>query len=259
MSKELQRGEASDPDVRLLDPAAGPLNFVLEACRQAIDHYVARHGLVGVADLLRSHLLKHFQGIEILPWSHALGSLAAELFLVEQDYRRNPGEELRVDLADALAGPPRLAPATPGQEERRIAVVLGNPPFGQRSVPAGSWMEGLLRDYTRIDGERSSERGSKWLCDSSLHFLRLAQWTVEEAGAGILGLVLPHTLLEVPTFRGVRRSLLAAFDEIYALDLHGNRRKGETGRGKEPDENVFAGVATGIAVLFLVRFPRPRS
>jgi predicted helicase len=188
-----------------------------------------------------------------------LGSLAAELFLVEQDYRRNPGEELRVDLADALAGPPRLAPATPGQEERRIAVVLGNPPFGQRSVPAGSWMEGLLRDYTRIDGERSSERGSKWLCDSSLHFLRLAQWTVEEAGAGILGLVLPHTLLEVPTFRGVRRSLLAAFDEIYALDLHGNRRKGETGRGKEPDENVFAGVATGIAVLFLVRFPRPRS
>jgi len=243
----------ADPDLRLLDPAAGPLNFVLEACRLAIDHHVSLHGPAGVEDLLRSHLLPHFQGIELLPWSQSLGSLAVDLFLLEQGYRRKPGEELRSELRDALAGPPRLAPAAPGREERRLAVVLGNPPFGSREVPAGSWIEGLLRDY-RLEGEPASGRNSKWLNDQSLQFLRLAQWTIEEAGAGIAGLVLPHTLLDAPTFRGVRRSLLAAFDAIYALDLHGNRRKGETGQGEELDENVFPGVATGIAVLFLVKF-----
>ena len=99
------------------------------------------------------------------------------------------------------------------------------------------------------------ERNSKWLNDDAVRFLRLAQWKIEQAGEGIAALVLPHTSLEAPTFRGLRGSLLKSFDEIYALDLHGNRRKGERGPAGEPDENVFSRVSQGAAIFLLVKKP----
>src|SRR5262249_9778737 len=48
-------------------------------------------------------------------------------------------------------------------------------------------------------------------------------------------------------------SLGRTFEEIYVLDLHGNHRKRERQPGGGPDENVFRGVAQGVAVLLLVK------
>jgi predicted helicase len=84
-------------------------------------------------------------------------------------------------------------------------------------------------------------------------FLRLAQWTVDQAGQGIIGFVVPHTVLDAPTFSAVRRSLMVSFDEIYALDLHGNQRKREKAPDGSRDENLFSGVAQGVAILVLVK------
>ena len=88
-----------------------------------------------------------------------------------------------------------------------------------------------------------------------MKFLRLGQWMIDRAGQGIVAFVLNHNCLDAPTFRGVRRSLLGSFDQIFALDLHGNQRRRERTAGGERDENVFQGVAQGIAVLFLVKRP----
>jgi predicted helicase len=98
-----------------------------------------------------------------------------------------------------------------------------------------------------------AERNAKWLNDDSVRFLRLAQWKIEQAGEGIAALVLPHTGLDAPTFRGMRSSLLQSFEEIYALDLHGNRRKQERSPVGGADENVFKDVGQGAALLLLVK------
>ncbi|MYA21328.1 MAG: hypothetical protein F4Z30_00435 [Gemmatimonadetes bacterium] len=60
-----------------------------------------------------------------------------------------------------------------------------------------------------------------------------------------------HSYLDNPTFRGMRRSLMETFDEIYLLDLHGNAKKQERTPDGGTDENVFdiqQGVAIGLFV-----------
>jgi hypothetical protein len=157
--------------------------------------------------------------------------------------------------------------ALAARAETAFSVVLGNPPFSGRSANPGSWIRDLLRGYElpdgrsddgyfRVDGRPLGERNVKWLQDDSVKFLRLAQWLIDRNGEGVVAFVVNHNGLEAPTFSGLRQSLLRTFDQVYALDLHGNQRRREAGPVGELDENVFAGVAQGIAVLFLVKSRR---
>ncbi len=268
-------GGLADPGARLLDPAAGPANFLLEAYRRALARHRMASGRRGIESLFREHLIPHFQGFEILPGPWAQG----------QSELRRLGERLGLTaqvsrfplfLADALASPDPVQIGFLGEEaqgahrvraDSALSVVLGNPPFSGRSANTGSWIRDLLRGYILPDGRRDEgyfsmggrplgERNVKWLQDDYVKFLRLAQWMIDRNGEGVVGFVVNHNCLEAPTFRGLRQSLLRTFDQIYALDLHGNQRKREVGPAGERDENVFAGVAQGIAVLFLVKSRR---
>jgi hypothetical protein len=66
----------ADPRVRLLDPAAGSMNFLRAAWRLALEGDWHRgEGSEGreQGDLVREHLLPHFLGIELTPEAHARG------------------------------------------------------------------------------------------------------------------------------------------------------------------------------------------
>ncbi len=255
----------ADPAVRLLDPAAGAMNFVLAACRRAVEQQ--RQDGSGVESLVREHLLPHFQGLELLAAEHRRGRLAMRRFIASLGISLRADEGNSLILADALAGPGPEPAALPG--EQTVTVIVGNPPWRGHSVNRGPWITGLLHGYRqpdgredegyhRVDGQPLGERNPKWLQDDYVKFLRLAQWKVDQDGRGIVAFVVNHNGLDAPTFRGLRRSLLRSFEEIHALDLHGNRRKRETGPGGSPDENVFPGVAQGAAVLLLVKNPEFR-
>jgi predicted helicase len=251
----------ADSTVCLLDPAAGALNFVLAACRHAATAHRERGG--NVQGLLSRHLLAHFHGVELLASEHARGLVEIRRFLEGQGFAGRR-ERFSFRLADALAGPEvtSFEPADQG----RVPVLLGNPPWCGHSANQGRWITSLLRGYTlpdgreeegyfRVDGQALGERNSKWLSDDSVKFLRLAQWRIDQAGEGIGAFVVNHNGLDALTFRGFRRSLMGTFEEIYALDLHGNQRKRERAPDGGPDENVFSGVAQGAAILLLVKRP----
>ncbi|HEX4497285.1 MAG TPA: type ISP restriction/modification enzyme [Thermoanaerobaculia bacterium] len=237
-------------DVRLLDPAAGPMNFLAEACRIVLQ---ARPG-----GSFAGHFRSHFAGIEIEPKRKAQGEA-----LLRRLHGASEPVPVPIHLGDALQGPYDPFGDKGGGE---IEAIVGNPPWRGHSANQGSWIRGLLRGYVlpdgrkdegyfRVDGAALGERNPKWLSDDYVKFLRLAQWRVDHAGQGIVAFVVSHTCLEAPTFRGLRRSLLSTFDEIYALDLHGNRRKRESTPEGGRDEGVFPGVAQGAAALFLVKRP----
>lgn len=60
-----------------------------------------------------------------------------------------------------------------------------------------------------------------------------------------------HSYLKNPTFRGMREQLLEDFDEIYIMDLHGNRNRSATTPDGRHDQNVCnirQGVAIGIYI-----------
>lgn len=110
----------------------------------------------------------------------------------------------------------------------------------------------LLDDYKEDCPELKKPAQAKWLSDDYVKFLRLAQWQVEKAGKGIVAFITNHSYLDNPTFRGMRRSLLNSFDELYVLDLHGNSKKQELAPGDTKDENVFA-IQAGVAISIFVK------
>ena len=61
-----------------------------------------------------------------------------------------------------------------------------------------------------------------------------------------------HSYLDNPTFRGMRRSLMKTFNEIYILDLHGNSVKKEICPDGTKDENIFD-IRQGVAISIFIK------
>ncbi|MFP6045910.1 type ISP restriction/modification enzyme [Helicobacter pylori] len=99
------------------------------------------------------------------------------------------------------------------------------------------------------------EKNPKWLLDDYVKFMRFAQNKIESLGHGLFGFISNNAFLDNPTFRGLRRSLLECYDELYILNLHGNaRKKEETPQGAK-DKNVF-NIMQGVSINLFVKNPQ---
>ncbi len=96
------------------------------------------------------------------------------------------------------------------------------------------------------------EKNPKWILDDYVKFMRFAQNKIKSLGHGLFGFISNNGFLDNPTFRGLRRSLLECYDELYILNLHGNaRKKEETPQGSK-DENVF-NIKQGVSINLFVK------
>ena len=262
----------ADPQVTLLDPAAGTLTFPAEAIRVAFETYTQKYGKGGGANFLRQHILPHFYAFELLMAPYAIGHIKIGFLLEALGAPLANGERFQFYLTNTLEMEDLEQITIPGlsslSEESHqaarvkkiepILVILGNPPYSGISANTNRWTEWLLKSehnglqsYYTVDEQALGEKNPKWLQDDYVKFLRFAQWKIHRAGRGIVAMITNHSYLDNPTFRGMRQSLLKTFDEIYLLDLHGNSLKRETAPDGGPDENVFdirQGVAIGIFV-----------
>ncbi len=265
--------EASDgkrgtsPRVLVLDPAAGTGTFLREAVA-TIRATIEDKGLGGAwPDYVRDHLLPRLYGFELLmaPYAICHLKLALEIGGVDAGFTMPDGQRLGVFLTNTLEeAHERVAGALFAHEiareaagadavkrEKPVMVVLGNPPYSGHSANKGAWITKLIDRYKRDFPELKKPAQAKWLSDDYVKFIRFAQWRIECTGEGVLGFVTNHNYLDNPTFRGMRRSLMETFDEIYLLDLHGNSKKKEGAPDGGKDENVFdiqQGVAIGLFV-----------
>lgn len=220
---------------------------------------------------VREHILRNVHGLECLvpPW--AVAHLALAQHLADRVHPlagdERPGIHLTDTLDPASPWPDILPPDGPAEETRGrarpVLVIVGNPPYSGRSANRGRWISDLIADYRRVPERDANgrevlrplrERNAKWLQDDYVKFIRFAQWAVERAQEGIVGIVTNHAWIDNPTFRGMRSSLLRTFQRVYVLDLHGNRRRRERAPDGGPDENVFD-VQQGAAIVLLVRKP----
>ncbi|PUB98204.1 type ISP restriction/modification enzyme [Helicobacter pylori] len=97
-----------------------------------------------------------------------------------------------------------------------------------------------------------NEKNPKWLLDDYVKFMRFAQNKIEFLGHGLFGFISNNAFLDNPTFRGLRRSLLGCYDELYILNLHGNARKKEKTPQGAKDENVF-NIMQGVSINLFVK------
>ena len=276
---ETPDGEREEsPRVLILDPAVGTGAFIREVIA-TIRTTITEKGLAGAwPDYVREHLLPRLFGFELLMAPYAICHLKLALEIAGSDagFAMPARERLNVFLTNTLQEAHGTTPYQPlllaheiareaasadaVKREKPVMVVLGNPPYSGHSANKGKWIRDLLRgrdgtektgSYFHVDGEPLGERNPKWLNDDYVKFIRFAQWRIERTGEGVLGFVTNHSYLDNPTFRGMRRSLMDTFDEIYLLDLHGNSKKRERTPDGGKDENVFdiqQGVAIGLFV-----------
>ncbi len=248
-----------EPRMLLFDPACGTgtfLSTVIEHIRATYRHA----GNPGMwLEYVREQLLPDMAGFELLKTPYMIAHLSLNRQLAALDlpaaerqtwaYHFERGEHLHIYPGNALE---EAAYQRRGEDSQApIMVVLGNPPFAGHSVNKGTWITSLLDAYKHGCPELKKPAQAKWLSDDYVKFIRLAQWHVEQTGRGIVAFVTNHSYLDNPTFRGMRRSLLQTFDDIYILDLHGNSKKKERAPDGSKDENVFdiqQGVAIGIFV-----------
>ncbi|MDE2997735.1 MAG: N-6 DNA methylase [Gemmatimonadota bacterium] len=268
----LLKSEFTMPDglasegVTLLDPAAGTMTFVARAAEEAVKESEAKWGSAGNADFIRKHVLRNFYAFELMMAPYAVGHLKMGFLLEELGYRIADDERMPFYLTNTLdfeelkqTGLPWLSSladesrlANDVKSQKPILLILGNPPYSGHSSNQGKWIRGLIDEYKQVDGKPLSEKQPKWLQDDYVKFLRFAQWKIEQAGRGVVSMITNHSYLDNPTFRGMRRSLMSTFDDIYILDLHGNSLKKETDPHGGLDQNVFD-IRQGVSVAFFVK------
>ncbi|GLO85964.1 type ISP restriction/modification enzyme [Helicobacter pylori] len=122
----------------------------------------------------------------------------------------------------------------------------------QKQKESGS--KNALKELKKLHSKYKlqKEKNPKWLLDDYVKFMRFAQNKIESLEHGLFGFISNNAFLDNPTFRGLRRSLLECYDELYILNLHGNaRRKEKTPQGAK-DENVF-NIMQGVSINLFVK------
>ncbi|MBN2122709.1 MAG: N-6 DNA methylase [Deltaproteobacteria bacterium] len=264
--------------VTALDPAAGTLTFLAEAAKVAVEEFVDKYGEGGKADFIREYILENFYAFELMMAPYAVGHLKMAFLLEELGYSLQDEDRFKLYLTNTLEMEDLVQTSLPGmaalseeshfagriKKEQPILVILGNPPYSGHSANKGKWITDLLKKgyrshgneldegYYKIDGKPLKEKNPKWLQDDYVKFIRFSQWKIDQAGEGVLGFVTNHSYLDNPTFRGMRRSLMRSFDEIYLLDLHGNSLKKEKCPDGSLDQNVFD-IRQGVAIALFIK------
>ncbi|GAA7006433.1 DNA methyltransferase [Helicobacter pylori] len=134
----------------------------------------------------------------------------------------------------------------------RIKTLLKNIQIQKQSGSKDALKE-LKKLYSKY--KLQNEKNPKWLLDDYVKFMRFAQNKIEALGHGLFGFISNNAFLDNPTFRGLRRSLLECYDELYILNLHGNARKKEKTPQGADDENVF-NVKQGVSINLFVKNPQ---
>ncbi len=264
--------------VTVLDPASGTLTFLAEAAKLAVGEFASKYGEGDKEGFIKEHILENFYAFELMMAPYAVGHLKMSFLLEELGYTLRKDDRFKLYLTSSLEMEELEQTSLPGMaslsEESRLAgkvkkeqpilVILGNPPYSGHSANKGEWIGRLLKEgythqngikdngYYRVDGKPLGEKNPKWLQDDYVKFIRFGQWKIDQAGEGVLGFITNHSYLDNPTFRGMRRSLMDSFDEIYLLDLHGNSLKKEKCPDGSKDENVFD-IRQGTAIALFIK------
>ncbi|MHB1926041.1 MAG: N-6 DNA methylase [Leptospirillum sp.] len=226
--------------VHILDPATGTGTFLYEVIARISESFKGNEGLW--PGYVSEHLLPRLHGFELLMAPYAIAHLKLGLELKRLGYDFRSDERLSIYLTNSLEEANEFASAPlftrwlaeeannadKVKREYPIMVVLGNPPYSVNSANMGEWIAGLLRgrdsllrektkNYFEVDGQPLNEQNPKNLHDDYVKFIRFAQWRIENTGHGILAFITNHGYLDNPTFRGMRQSLMASFDDLYLL------------------------------------------
>ncbi|MEZ5832596.1 MAG: type ISP restriction/modification enzyme [Dongiaceae bacterium] len=258
----IRSGLADHKRVTVLDFACGTGTFLLEVFQRVFENIGGPDS--GKADLIvREHFLKNIYGFEYLIAPYTIAHLKLSQYLQDQKHALKEEERLQVYLTNTLEPiEPQanlLLPAVSAEvaaaqsvKEQPILVVTGNPPYSRHSKNKGAWITAQTAKYKAGFPELSKPAQGKALQDDYVKFIRFAQLKMDAVEEGVVGVITNHSWLDNPTFKGMRKSLMTTFNQIYVPDLHGNSAKKERAPDGSEDENVFD-IKQGVAISVFIK------
>ena len=257
--------------VTVIDPGAGTGTFLFRVIDRIAETVAEEQGSGAVGPALRA-AAKRLIGFELQAGPYSV----AEMRLSGEYTRRGATlgkKELRFYLTDTLANPyveSEHLPAiyAPIAESRKIAnavkreepvvVVIGNPPYKERSKGRGGWVEqgnpgasdpGPLADYMPPK-EWGLGAHVKHLYNPYVYFWRWASWKVFEnhpADRGVVAFITVAGFLNGPGFAGMRSHLRRTADAIWVIDCS------PEGHQPEVATRIFQGVQQPVCITIAVR------
>ena len=258
----IKDGLADRKRVTVLDFAAGTGTFIVEVLERIFEEIGGPDA--GKAPLVvREHMLKNMFGFEYLVAPYTIAHLKLASYLREMKHPLRNEDRFQIYLTNTVEPIawtrnlflPALSDETEAAQaikKRPILVITGNPPYAGHSKNNGPVATASVAAYRAGIPELSKPGQAKWLQDDYVKFIRFAQKKIDDAGEGVVALITNHSFLDNPTFRGMRASLMASFDQIRVIDLHGNAKKRERAPDDGEDKNVFD-IEQGVAISLFVK------
>ena len=145
------------------------------------------------------------------------------------------------------------------QNERKISVIIGNPPYNARQDIFGKNNPNRLYDEVdkRIKNtyiKNGTGQNQNVVYDMYVRFFRWATDRLKDDG--IVCFITNNSLINARTFDGFRKSIKEEFDYAYIIDLGGNIRElsGKDGIWMNEEHTIFGvSAAVGICITYLVK------
>ncbi|HUC82892.1 MAG TPA: N-6 DNA methylase, partial [Flavisolibacter sp.] len=239
--------------VEILDPATGTGTFICEI----IDHLDKR----SLEYKYRNEL--HANEVSILPYYIAnlnieyvykqkMGKYAEFNNLCFVDTLDNTGFNWVGKQGDLFGVSAENAQRIKRQNERKISVIIGNPPYNANQQNEND--NNKNREYAEIDKRiketyiKASTAQKTKMYDMYSRFYRWAMDRLTENG--IIAFITNRSFIDSRTFDGFRKIVQQDFDYAYIIDTKSDVRANPRIAGTT--HNVF-GIQAGVAVLFLVK------
>ncbi len=265
----------ADEQVYVLDPCCGTGAYLVEVLRRIAATKREQGSDALSAYSVKKAALERVFGFEIMPAPFVIAHLQLGLLFQSLGAPLAATERAGVYLTNALTGwtPPDhpkqhlLLPALEAERDaadavkqnRKILVVLGNPPYNGFAGLAVA-EERDLTDAYRTTKTAPAPQG-QGLNDLYVRFFRLAErQIVERSGRGVVCYISNYSWLDGLSHTGMREKYLEMFDQIWIDCLNGDKFKtGKLTPQGEPDPSVFStefnreGIGIGTAIALLTR------
>ena len=145
------------------------------------------------------------------------------------------------------------------QNETRISVVIGNPPYNANQRNYGN--QNANRIYPKIDKRirqtfsAESTAQKKQFEDMYFRFYRWAMDRIDNENGGMVAFVTNRSFVDAIFTDGFRSVICREFDYLYIVDTQSDVRKNPRISGSK--HNVF-GIQTGVAIMFAIKTPKDK-
>ncbi len=276
---EVLRGQAfgltsglASSKVWLIDPATGTGTYLLGVLRHIAAQVKADLGEGAVAGAVHA-ALGRMAGFELQLGPYAVAQLRLLAEVVELT-GTSPCKPPHLFVTDTLGNPHddggQMAQIfAPIAESRRAAnkikretpvtVILGNPPYKEKAMGKGGWVEtgdasrhvGPLLDAWQPPKEWKAGAHAKHLRNLYVYFWRWASWKVWDHGpgakTGIVCFITVSGFLNGPGFQKMRAWLRETCDDIWVVDCS------PEGHQPEVATRIFQGVQQPICIVLASR------